>query len=484
MSYKKTSTEFQIDSIFLLEAVDENGQNIKRGTCFAVSENLLLTAKHTISGRNTFRCYLTSDSFKNKNFVTLELINHESSWDFAILRLPNKVLPSFIPLSDAEVPRLTAVKSCGYPVESGHIAAPIDVFVNNHYPQDRTHLYSFDLTQAKTVKDYQGMSGSPVLYKEHSIGVLVVQRGTTVLKVISNKDIAKEIPELFDELHFQNITKEEIEYNPPSQPKSPFYARIDCDKDTPNIKALDIGFDRSVWRVQNLIDLSSEWLIDYALSASVKKSLEDKPFSQMKVAMKFFMESDIHAMCDLFLHIAIRQNYKTIPIVNKIFNSDIGSALSCSHIVLNRGEIGIWLGISSIEDNLKDATHKAIENINAIFSQKDIEKRLILITEQMDTTWPFKDKLNKIADSTLPIFQRFDRLVIPVFITHDSKTIQNYSEEKFKDNLRIELDECRLLLKQNFSNDIIRLVDLKVFIFPANNTSTLFSKFKEGISLC
>jgi hypothetical protein len=102
----------------------------------------------------------------------------------------------------------------------------------------------------------------------------------------------------------------------------------------------------------------------------------------------------------------------------------------------------------------------------------------------MDVTWPFKDKLNKIADSTLPIFQRFDRLVIPVFITHDSKTIQNYTEEKFKDSLRIELDECRLLLKQKFSNEIIQLVDLKVFVFPAKNTSTLFSKFKEGISLC
>lgn len=484
MSYEITSTEFQIDSIFLLEAADDDNQNIKRGTCFAVSENLLLTAKHTISNRSNFRCYLTSDDFRNEQFLTLEVINHKSDWDFAILRLSTKTLSAFIPLSDAEVPRSTEVKSCGYPTESGHIATPIDIVVNNYYPQDKTHLYSFDLTQTPTVKDYQGMSGSPVLYKEHAIGILVVQRGSTVLKVISNKDIAQEIPELFDELDFQNISKAEIEYTPPSMPKSPFYTRIYCNKDIPNMTALDIGFDRSIWRVQNLIDLSSEWLIDYALSASVKKSLEDKPTSQMKVAMKLFMKSDIHAMCDLFLHIAIRQNYKTIPIVNKIFNTEIGSSLSCSHIVLNKGEIEIWLGISSIKENLKDATHQAIENINALLSQKDIEKRLILITEQMDVTWPFKDKLNKIADSTLPIFQRFDRLVIPVFITHDSKTIQNYTEEKFKDSLRIELDECRLLLKQNFSNEIIQLFDLKVFVFPANNTSTLFSKFKEGISLC
>jgi len=483
MSYEKMSSEFQIDSIFLLESTNENNENIKRGTCFAVSESLLLTAKHTISGRSTFRCYLTSDDFKKKLFITLEVVNHESDWDFAILRLINKTLPSFIPLSDAEVPRSTEVKSCGYPIESGNIASPIEILVNNHYPKDKNHLYSFDLTQATTVSDYQGMSGSPVLYKEHAIGLLVVQRGSTVLKVISNKDIVQEIPELFDELNFQTISKAEIEYTPPSQPNSPFYTRIDCKKDTPEMKGLDIGFDRSIWRAQNLVSLSSEWIIDYALSASVKKSLENKPHSQIKVAMKLFMESDIQAMCDLFLHIAIRQNHKTIPIVNKIFNTETGSTLSCSHIVLEKGKIEIWLGISSIEESLKEGTNKAIENINALFSHKNIEERLILITEQMDDTWPFKDKLKKISDSTLPIFQRFDKLVIPVFITHDSLTIKNYNEEKFEDSLRNELEECRRLIQQNFSNEIIQLLDLKVFIFPANNTSNLFSKFKDEISL-
>ncbi|MGI2097447.1 Hachiman antiphage defense system protein HamA [Shewanella glacialipiscicola] len=481
MSYQNTSAEFQFESIFIIEAIDKD--SLKRGTCFAVSNDSVLTAKHTLNNSNTFRCYLTSKDFKNNNFIELELIKHESCWDFAILKMVNHKVKKFIPISNADILRSTSVKSCGYPVESGHIVSPIEVVVNNHYPDDQTHLYNFELTQCKTIKDYHGMSGSPVLYKGHAIGLLVVQRGQTILKVISTKQIAKEVPNLFQQLNFQIIVQEEIEYIPPPHPSSPFYTRIDCEKDTPNIKGLEIGFDRSIWRAGNLIELSKEWIVDYALSASTKKATENMPHSQMRNAIEIFKECDMNTMCDLFLHIAIRQNHKTIPIVNKIFNTAIGSTLSCSHIVMEKGKIEIWLGVSSINDNLQDAINEAISNINAIFSVKDIENRLVIITQEMDPTWPFKERLLRITDSTIPLFKRFDRLVIPVFLTHDSDIIINYREDCFEESLQSELDECRLLLKQNFSNEIVELIDLKVFTFPTLNNSILFNKFKEGISL-
>ena len=483
MSYQDTNAEFLIESIFIIEALDEKSENIKRGTCFAVSENLILTAKHTLNNCNKYRCYLTGEDFKENKFIELEIVEHMSDWDFAILKMVNFEATAFIPISDAEVARSTKIKSCGFPTESGHMASPIDVVVNNHYPVDKTHLYNFELTQSPTIKNYIGMSGSPVLYKGHVIGLLVVQRGTTILKVISTKQISQEIPGLFKELNFEVISKEEVDYDPPSHPDSPFYTKIDCKKGTPNIKGLEIGFDRSIWRVDNLINLSKEWIIDYALSASAKKITQKMPHSQMQKAMSIFKECDINTMCDLFLHIAIRQNHKTVPIINKIFNTDKGSALSCSHIVIEKGNVEIWLGASAIKDNLEDSTKEAINNINTLLSIKDLEDRLVLITQEMDKTWPFKEKLLKIADSTIPLFKRFNKLIIPIFVTHDSQSIENYCEEEFEENLQIELDQCRHLIEQNFSNEIIELTDLRVFIFPTKNSSTLFNKFKEGISL-
>ncbi|WP_277601600.1 Hachiman antiphage defense system protein HamA [Colwellia sp. Arc7-635] len=238
-----------------------------------------------------------------------------------------------------------------------------------------------------------------------------------------------------------------------------------------------------MWRVNALVDCAREWLIDYALSASVKKSLENKSHSQMAIAFKAFQTTEIDVMNDLFLHMAIRQNYKTIPIVNKVINTQLGSALSCSHIVLEKGKIEIWLGASSIQENLKDATTQAIKNIEVLLSVETIQERLILITEKMDDSWPFKDKLEKLSDNTIPMAQRFDKIVVPIFITHDSDTITKYDEGTYIDELQKEIDECRLIITSNFSSDIIQLVNLKVFIFPVKSISDLHSRFKEGISL-
>jgi len=483
VSYQSTSTEFQFESIFIIEALNTKTGVKKRGTCFAISNTSVLTAKHTLINCNSFRFYLTGEDFKTGSFIELDLIQHDSDWDFAILKMANHKVEKYIPLSDAELARSTRVKSCGFPAESSHIASPIEVEINNHYPDDERHLYNFELTQSSTINNYHGMSGSPVLYKEHAIGVIVVQRGNTILKVISIKQIAQEVPTLFQHYDFDVISQDEVEYISPPHPISPFFTRIDCRKDIPAIKGLEIGFDKSIWRVDSLVKLSKEWIIDYALSASAKKATENMPVTQMQDAIKVFNDCDIDTMCDLFLHIAIRQSHKTIPIINKVFNSTNGSTLSCTHIVLEKGKVEIWLGVSSIQANLRDATSKAIDNINEIFSVKDIEQRLILITQEMDPTWPFKEKLSRITDSTTPLFKRFDSLVIPVFLTHDSESIINYSEASFEKDLQSELDECRALLKQNFSHEVVELIDLKIFIFPSQNNSNLFSKFKEGISL-
>ncbi|AZQ84904.1 serine protease [Colwellia sp. Arc7-635] len=218
MSLEEISHKFQINSTFIIESLDESGENIARGTCFAITPFLVLTAKHVITHRNKFRCYLKSDDFKNNIFYTLEVIEHDSDWDFAILRLASDSFSKFIPLGDVEIPLSTKVQICGYPIEAVYINSLVDVSVTNIYSDILTHDYSFEVSQSSTVKDYQGMSGSPVLYKGYAIGVLVVQRASTILKVLSISDIISRIPDLSEELRFETILQDEIDYSPPLLP--------------------------------------------------------------------------------------------------------------------------------------------------------------------------------------------------------------------------------------------------------------------------
>ena len=85
MSYQSTSTEFQFESIFIIEALNTKTGVKKRGTCFAISNTSVLTAKHTLINCNSFRFYLTGEDFKTGSFIELDLIQHDSDWDFAIL---------------------------------------------------------------------------------------------------------------------------------------------------------------------------------------------------------------------------------------------------------------------------------------------------------------------------------------------------------------------------------------------------------------
>jgi hypothetical protein len=270
---------------------------------------------------------------------------------------------------------------------------------------------------------------------------------------------------------------------PPKKPPSPFKNAIDCFAAEPNIKGLEIGFDFNIWRVNELIEYSSEWLIDYSLSASQKASIADRPRKQMKMAIDQFNIQDINVISDLFLHMAIRTNYKTIPIVNKVINTKVGSAFSCSHVVLDKGRLEIWLGASTIEKNLNDAVITVVKNINTLINIDTIKERLILITSEMDDSWPFKEKLTRISDNNLPLQDRFDKIIVPVFIAHNSEMIKPYLQEQFINSFQQEINSCRELINQEYSNQITALIDLRVFVFPVEDIDLIHKKFMEELVL-
>ncbi|TOM21580.1 hypothetical protein CGH81_24415, partial [Vibrio parahaemolyticus] len=93
------------------------------------------------------------------------------------------------------------------------------------------------------------------------------------------------------------------------------------------------------------------------------------------------------------------------------------SLFSCSHVVINNGIFEIWLGVSIFECDLD----KAIEGVKSILSgllhSNEIRERLILINEETDPNWPFKDRIEKLGDNTLSIIERVDKIIIPIFIS-------------------------------------------------------------------
>lgn len=482
MSNSTLDESYNLKSIYILEALDCEGEVLRRGTCFSISDNHVLTAKHVVNEAVVYKCYLKTDDFVNNNYCLLEFQYSEDDWDFAILKLSEGSFSDFSMLGEIVSEIGMDLKVCGYPAEKRSICAPMSLKITNVYGGVYTHNYSFELTQSQTVKNYAGMSGSPITYDGYAVGVLVVQQGSTTLKAISIPDILKLIGTGYPSLCVEYSSQEEIDYIVPAHPPSPFETCLDCNRGVPNIKGIEIGFDYGVWRREDLISFAGDWIVDYSLTASQKESLINRPRKQMKEAIGQFNHSDINVMSDLFLHMAIRKNYKTIPIVNKVINTQDGDAFSCSHVVINKGQLEIWLGASIVEKELGQAAIKVARNINNILTIPNIKNRLVLITSEMDSSWPFKERLMRISDNSIPLEERFDRIVVPVFITHNSDLINSYDKENFLHLFQAEIDGCREIISNNFNSNIIKLIDLKVFVFPVDDGELLHENLLEELA--
>lgn len=473
--------EYRLDSIYLVESFFENDE-VKRGTCFSISPFLLLTANHIVLGSNGLKVYLSSDDYDAGKHVDADCIYVSEVLDIAIIKLANKT-NNYLDLYSTNISLDSEVLSCGYPIEKEHYHAPIKVKVTNIFTHMVSREYSFEVAQSNTVSSYSGMSGSPVMHKGLCIGVLLVQQGSNTLYSISIKDILEDIS-ILEIINSENITvkvQEGISYEAPDHPTSPFKYCINCNTDHPNVKGVDIGFTMKKWNISEFSETVYDWIIDYCLSYKDKERFSGNNRSLFKYARTNYPTDDISALGDLCLHIAIRESYRTIPVMNKVFDIN-NKTFSCTHAVLNFDGIELWIGASSVSTNIEEAVIAAIKNVEYILDIKSLKRRLFTLTSEIDGSWPHKEKLERLANSNLAIDERFDKIVIPIFIMHDSELINNYDETIFLDLFKLKIQECRGLIKEKVNKEIVDLMDIRVFYFPVSDIVHLNNSLLEELN--
>ncbi|KOO57499.1 hypothetical protein WH43_15820 [Rheinheimera sp. KL1] len=461
--------DYKLDSIYILQTLSNDGHT-KRGTCFSVAKDLLLTASHVVEGAKLIKVYLTSDVFAAGQHIEAECIYRNLDIDIAILRLPKDATSSVLELYSTSVSLDSELKICGYPVEKEHYPAPIKVKVTNSFEHMTSRQYSFEISQSDTVSKYSGMSGSPVLYKHYCIGILLVQQSTNTLYALSTKDLLSDISirEKIEAYGANIIVQEGIDYKAPPCPLSPFKYDIYCNAEHPNIKGVDIGFTMKQWNLGDFAESVYDWVVDYCLSYKDKANFKGSERRLFKYARANYPENNLNALADLCLHIAIRESYSTIPIMNKVFDIN-RKTFSCTHAVLNFDSIELWIGASSVSANVEEAVSVVVSNIEYILNIKNIKNRLIMLTTEIHDSWPHKEKLERLANSELELEERFDKIIIPVFIMHESEIITKYEKEKFKELFLESIQKFRYLFKLEANNRLDNLIDLRIFYFPVSD---------------
>ncbi|SJN43670.1 Hachiman antiphage defense system protein HamA [Psychrobacter sp. JB385] len=484
MSEQQLNEEYKLDSIHIIESWFEadEGRVSKRGTCFSISKNLLLTAYHVIRGSTDLRIYTSSDSYVEEEYIITNCTYFNEQYDIAILEISDEPLNNFITLYSTSVGLNSDVKVCGYPVEKEHYHAPMNAKITNNYENVDNREYSFEISQSNTVSKYGGMSGSPIIYNNSCIGILRIQQGNNTLYTTSIKDLLNDplLLNIFQEHQIDVSIQEGIDYQPPEHPKSPFKYCIDCNAEYPNIKGVDIGFTFREWNINSFTETVHDWIIDYCLTLKEQINFSGSDWGLFKHARLNYPKDDLNALGDLCLHIAIRESCKTIPIINKIFDMN-NKIFSCTHAVLNFDSLELWLGASSVSANIEDGIQSAITSIRYIREVQSLKNRLFMLNAKIDESWPHKDKLRRLSDSSLKLEERFDKIIIPVFIMHNSELVADYDKEKFLNLFNEHVQTCRGLLKNGLNKDPIEFIDLRVFYFPVSDIKVLNDALLEEL---
>ncbi|MFL0855003.1 Hachiman antiphage defense system protein HamA [Vibrio parahaemolyticus] len=480
---KDSYSDFKLQSVHLIKACEN--ESYSTGTCFAIGEKHVVTAQHVIEGFNEYYLFSSYDDYKNDNKIKLKLLNafNDNNLDFSILEVMDEKI-SLIPIGVCESIPLSKglnVDLCGYPREKKSHAT-VTSSITEDLTMLETNKYSFELAKGINVKNYKGMSGSPVLNKGYAIGYLIVQSAGNLLYAISFSDVFKSMQDIKTECGFFIASQEEVNFTSDLCPKTPLRIEYSDDTTHPNIAGLNIGFDFDIWREEELIKSTVDWIIDYALTPIQKKTYEENPnyFEKNETVWNELPELIEKNLPNLLLHIAIRKNYKTIPIVNSVVTLSKSNDFSCSHAIIKNGRLEIWLGVSTFELNLQKAVSEVVEKLQSIINGSAINKRLILINNSIDSRFPFKDRLSVLGNNTLDIHDRVDKIVIPVFISHNSKVISSYNRENFDTKFKEEVLKCKKHFQESYSNSQ-SIIEIKIFHFPARCTDTLSQNFEDKI---
>ena len=214
------------------------------GTAFLISSDIAITATHcileNIAGNKEIVLMFYNIVDKEKFPIKATLISEKNS-PLAILKLEEVVETEYIQLvcySD-NMKRNTEVVSYGYPVVEGVDGYPVDLYINDYISPNTMNDYDISLliSEKSKISDYSGMSGSPVLFRNQAIGILIEEsvevsqssRCATGLKLISNHKVQENLEKSgvpFVILSFKQLERTVAERQVPKE-----YQSANCDFD-------------------------------------------------------------------------------------------------------------------------------------------------------------------------------------------------------------------------------------------------------------
>jgi hypothetical protein len=275
----------------------------------------------------------------------------------------------------------------------------------------------------------------------------------------------------------------------PKKPEPFLEIRVQELAASPTLTGLCVGYEQAQWRAKQFADHVMEWLPEFTLNYRELQSVQPGNMIQLirQAAQKVYQSKKFKnrgEFGELFLHIAIRQAFGSIPAISKIYYksslNETVKGFDAVHIVGPPEEMELWLGEAKFYDDYTRAVHDVVAELKNHTQIDYLRDEFLLIRGKIDPSWPHAEKLNELLSQNKSLDSIFKRACIPVLLTYDSDCLQahsvcdaeyveaftreiteNYHQFKEKDfptKVTIHL----ILLPLSTKKELIRLLDEKL----------------------
>ena len=190
----------------------------EQGTAFLISNILALTMTHCVEDaiENGEDIKLAFKNIPGQDEINIKasIVSYEEDYPVSVLRLDNEIQiePLGISCYEDHISQEEKLIAYGYPHVKGDEGYPINIFINDYLSENVVNDGDVTLVIDPKIRieNFAGMSGSPVVYRNNVIGILIEQGIESIgnnRKAVDVKMISiKRIQNLLDNVRIQYLS--------------------------------------------------------------------------------------------------------------------------------------------------------------------------------------------------------------------------------------------------------------------------------------
>ncbi|WP_439257069.1 HamA C-terminal domain-containing protein [Lonepinella sp. BR2271] len=255
--------------------------------------------------------------------------------------------------------------------------------------------------------------------------------------------------------------------------------------------ALCVGYEGGEWRASSFASHVMEWLPEFCLPIDKLNNFSSSNGLRLiREAARLVYQTDKYQtrgeFGELFLHMVLRQIYKSIPVISKIYFKDSANntvkGYDAVHAIEINEKLELWLGEVKFYKDKNKAIKDVIDEIKDHIKIDYMKNEKMFILNKMDKSIPYYDKLSKLLNTNTSLDKLFDCVCIPILITYESSVLTKYdkSTDDFKKDCVNEVMDIRKDLESKL-RDLNLPVKIYLFLIPLQNKSILLSRLNDEL---